>query len=131
MAIELTGVIYMRRITDTYNSGAEQQSFRIFSRMCGRQAADQVRLVTTMWDQVPDDDTSVLQTQNRLETEWGYLLSAGALYRTFYNTSESAWEIVDGLGYERKALLLQHELVNMGKKLEETTAAIHAPDNEV
>jgi len=94
------------------------------------QAADRVRLVTTMWDKV-DDDTSALQTQSRLEAEWGSLLSAGALYRNFYNTSESAWEIVDGLGYERKALLFQLELVNMKKKLEETTAGMRAPEYEV
>jgi len=130
MAIELTGVIYLRRITDTYSSGAEQQSFRIFSGMCGMQAADRVRLVTTMWDKV-DDDRSALQTQSRLEAEWGPLLGAGALYRNFYNTSESAWEIVDELGYERKALLFQLEVVNMRKKLEETTAGMRAPEYEV
>jgi len=130
MAIELTGVIYMRRITDTYSSGAEQQSFRIFSGMCGTQATDRVRLVTTMWDQV-GDDTSALQTESRLKAEWEFLISAGALYQNFYNTPESAWEIVDGLGYERKALLLQRELVNMGKTLKETTAGMRAPEYEV
>ncbi|KIM57533.1 hypothetical protein SCLCIDRAFT_1219370 [Scleroderma citrinum Foug A] len=129
-AIKLTGVIYMCRITDTYSSRAEQQSFRIFYGMCGRKAAGQVRLVTTMWDQV-DDDTSAWQRQNRLEIEWESLLSAGALCRQFYNTSESAWEIVYGLGYQRKVLLLQRELVDERRKLKKTTAGMRAPENEV
>lgn len=131
MAIELTGVIYMRRITDTYSSGTEQQSFRIFSGMCGMQATDRVRLVTTMWDQAGDDTSALHETESRLKAEWEFLISAGALYQKFYNTPESAWEIVDGLGYEKKALLLQHELVNMGKTLKETTAGMRAPENEV
>lgn len=130
MAIKLTGVIYMCRITDTYSSGAEQQSFRIFSGMCGKEAAGRVRLVTTMWDQV-HDITSALQTQSRLEAEWRSLLSAGALCQKFSNTSESAWEIVYGLGAQRGALLLQLELVDMRRKLAETTAGMRAPENEV
>ncbi|KAL4071605.1 hypothetical protein V8B97DRAFT_409681 [Scleroderma yunnanense] len=125
----LTGVIYMHRITDTYESGTAYQSFRIFSGMCGEKAADRVRLVTTMWDEEYEQPRS-LQMESRLKTEWGSLLNAGASYERFYNTADSAWQIVNGLGYQRKALLLQREIVDMGKKMEETTAGMRVPREE-
>ena len=123
--MEITGVIYTHRITDTHSAGSELQSFQIFSGICGRDAADRVRLVTTMWDEVHDQSTAE-QTEDRLKHEWSTLLNAGASYQKFTNSSESAWDIVGKLGYERKALLLQTELAD-GKKLEETTAGRRVP----
>ena len=129
MSIEITGVIYTHRITDSHSTGSELQIFQILSGICGRGAADRVRLVTTMWDEV-DDQSTAEQTEDRLKDEWRSLLNAGASYQRFTNSSESAWDIVRGLGYERKALLLQVELVD-GTKLERTTAGRHAPGDAV
>ncbi|KAI6024092.1 hypothetical protein PISMIDRAFT_572521 [Pisolithus microcarpus 441] len=51
-SIELTGVIYTQNITDGGRSSTDMQGFQLCRRLCGDQAAKQVRLVTTMWDEV-------------------------------------------------------------------------------
>ncbi|KAL4077508.1 hypothetical protein J3A83DRAFT_1591654 [Scleroderma citrinum] len=120
-SIELTGVIFTYRITDTHVSGTELASLRIASALCGGDAADRVRLVTTMWDDV--DVESAKDTENTMKTEqWKSLLDKGARYERFYNTRESAWKIIDSLGNNKKALLLQRERVDIGMPLARTAA---------
>ena len=90
------------------------------------------RLTEFDWQQDHvDDEQSALQTESRfqadLESHLGVNANATSTYRRFANSSDSAWKIVDGLGYERRALL-QLELVHSGKKLEETTAGMCTPE---
>ncbi|KAL4071610.1 hypothetical protein V8B97DRAFT_1961131 [Scleroderma yunnanense] len=123
-SITLTGVIYTHSISDTHDSGTNQSSFRIFSDLCGAEAADRVRLVTTMWDDADVESAEALE--NTLQDgSWKSLLHAGACYQRFQNTTQSAWEIVLGLGDTKKTLLVQKELVDMRMKLEQTTSGRH------
>ncbi|KIK17565.1 hypothetical protein PISMIDRAFT_222849 [Pisolithus microcarpus 441] len=79
-----------------------------------------------MWDDPQDEsDTSTEEDrESRLkEEQWRFLIHEGARCARFLNTPESAWDIVHGLGVERKeSLLLQRELVDMKKPLKQTTA---------
>lgn len=118
-SVELTGVIYTHRINTSHTRDAQLTGLRIFAALCGDEAADRARLVTTMWDEVNVDD--VVATENTIRAEWKLLLDAGSRYERFDNTGESAWNIVRGLGGNRKTLLLQRELVS-GMKLTQTTA---------
>jgi len=66
------------------------------SFVCVTGAADRVRLVTAMWDDV--DIVSDMQSmEDQLKsTHWKTLLRAGACYEHFHNTRESVWEIDSG-----------------------------------
>ncbi|KAI6041766.1 hypothetical protein EDC04DRAFT_1163946 [Pisolithus marmoratus] len=120
-SIEPTGVIYTQSITDKSRSATDAQGFQLFRRLCGEKAADRIRLVTTMCDEVEASEAhNVEETLQR--TEWQSLIEEGARPEIFDNTSETAWKIVRDLGNTKKTLLLQEELVDMGRVLEDTTA---------
>ncbi|KAI6161786.1 hypothetical protein EDD17DRAFT_645051, partial [Pisolithus thermaeus] len=109
-SVMLTGIIYTHDIT-VQCARTEERNFRILSKMCGEGAIDRLRLVTTMWD-----DTSLpeaVEMERVLKEEYAKpLLDAGSGYKRFDNTPESAWEIVEDLGDEKKALKFQEETVD-------------------
>ena len=119
----------MRRITDD-NSGTELRSFKTLASWCGPEAADRVRLVTTMWDNV--DVMSDAQSMEDIlkATHWKSLLKEGARYQRFLNTSESAWEIVLGIGETKKPFLVQ-DLLDLRGHMTIETSKIAAEDNIV
>ncbi|KAI6146561.1 P-loop containing nucleoside triphosphate hydrolase protein [Pisolithus thermaeus] len=120
-SIELTGVIYTHNLGGGSMGAVDEQSFQLLCRMCGNEAADRVRLVTTMWDEV--DESEAVEMEETLKgTQWQSFIQAGAQPRRFVNTPKSAWDIVESLGTTTKTLLLQKEMVDMGKALEGTTA---------
>ncbi|KAI6104956.1 P-loop containing nucleoside triphosphate hydrolase protein [Pisolithus croceorrhizus] len=126
--VKLSGIIYTHRITDNRMSGSLCKNLDMFSRLCGDRAAERVRLVTTMWDRVKD--TRLAESRvSQLETNfWKPLIEAGARHKRFEgNSSRCAWEIVQDLNGGAEALLLQEELVDAGRNLNETTAgkALH------
>ncbi|KAI6103005.1 hypothetical protein F5141DRAFT_244382 [Pisolithus sp. B1] len=123
-SIELTGVIYIHSITNNSMSPADVQSAGLLGHLCGNKAADRVRLVTTMCDQVEELDADNAEGIPEI-TDWRSLVEAGARAESFDNTSEEAWKIVEGLENTKKALLLQEELVDMEKRLEDTAAGKH------
>ncbi|KAI6113564.1 P-loop containing nucleoside triphosphate hydrolase protein [Pisolithus croceorrhizus] len=120
-SIKLTGVVYTQDVTDNSWSPTDMQGFQLLGRLCGDEAADQVRLVTTMWDVADKLEADEMEGMLK-ETQWQPLIQAGAQPQRFNNTSESAWNIVEGLGNTTKTLLIQKELVDMGKAMGDTTA---------
>ena len=123
-ALRLTGIIYLHRITDNRMSGSAYKNLQLFGRLCGNVPLPRVRLVTTMWDSTKDYSVG-----NRRETElksdfWKPLIDKGASSVRFMNTEETAWKIVKDLGGEKDSdLLLQEEIVEQEKHLNETEAA--------
>ena len=92
----------------------------MFSQLCGDNAAKRVRLVTTMWD-VADTNTAESRVTELEDTFWKPLIDAGARHRRFRNTPESAWNIIrDAIG-DSEVLLIQEELVDAKRRLNETT----------
>ncbi|KAG6329602.1 hypothetical protein ID866_9488 [Astraeus odoratus] len=78
-----------------------------------------------MWDKVHRkcwDEETTEKERGLNTTLWKSLIDIGARCERFYNTWASAWEIVRKLGYMKRALLLQKELVDEGMFLEDTTA---------
>ncbi|KAI6041767.1 hypothetical protein EDC04DRAFT_2565170 [Pisolithus marmoratus] len=120
-SIELTGVIYTHDISAVGSVATDVQNLQLLVGLCGDEAVDRVRLVTTMCNEVnksqADEAEGILA-----RTRWRSLIQAGARVKRFDNTSETAWEIVRGLGDTKKTLLLQKELVQTGKALRGTTA---------
>ncbi|KAL4062052.1 P-loop containing nucleoside triphosphate hydrolase protein [Scleroderma yunnanense] len=100
--LERSGIIYTHRITDNRMSGSVSKNLDLFGRLCGDKAAEHVLLVTTMWDRARDPNI--------------------AASRKIENTTESAWDIVSDVVGGTEAVLLQEELVDAERKLNETTA---------
>lgn len=119
-SIRLTGVIYTHYVM-VGRTTSEEHNLRVLANICGREAMDQVQLVTTMWDKAYF--SSALWAEKELKEEcWKPLLDAGACYGRFDNTPQSAWAIVESLGNQKKGLLFQREMVDMGTNLLKTSA---------
>ena len=103
-------------------SGSVNKNLDMFGRLCGDNAAKRVRLVTTMWDKVKDShlaETRVAQLEGNF---WKPLIDAGARHQRFENTPKSAWDIVRDATGDPEVLLLQEELVDTERRLNETNA---------
>ena len=95
----------------------------VFGRLCGDNAVEHVRLVTTMWGKVKDRNSAENRVQQLEGTFWKPLIDEGARHRRFENTHDSAWKIIHDATGDSEALLLQEEMVDCGRRLHETTAA--------
>ncbi|KAI6006736.1 hypothetical protein EDC04DRAFT_2781570 [Pisolithus marmoratus] len=120
--IKLTGIVYTHRITDNRMSGSVCKNLDMFSRLCGEDAAKRVRLVTTMWDKVKDRNLAESRVGQLQGNFWEPLIRAGAQHKRFKNSPQSAWDIVGSLMGEGEAVLIQEELVDVERRLNETTA---------
>ncbi|KAG6327552.1 hypothetical protein ID866_11536, partial [Astraeus odoratus] len=118
--INLAGIIYTHRITDSYVFG--RKNLDLLAKMCGDKATMRVRMVTTMWDKIRDQTVAETRVELLEKDFWRPLLDAGAQHRQFRNTFKDAWDIVDDLVGETVTLLLQEELVDASMQLSETTA---------
>lgn len=112
----------MHRITDNRMSGSICKNFDLFNRLCGDRAVERVRLVTSMWDSIANKDTANVRASELQGSFWKPLIDEGAKYKEFQNTQVSAWSIIRDVTGESKALLLQEELVDAKRRLNETTA---------
>ncbi|KAI6156078.1 P-loop containing nucleoside triphosphate hydrolase protein [Pisolithus thermaeus] len=121
--VKLSGIIYTHRITDNRISGSVCKNLDMFARLCGDKAASGVRLVTTMWDTVKDITIAENRVSQLESNFWKPLINEGARHKRFEgNSPRCAWEIVGGLTEGGEVLLLQEELVDVARKLNETTA---------
>ncbi|KAG6330143.1 hypothetical protein ID866_8947 [Astraeus odoratus] len=103
-------------------SGSVCKNLDLFAKMCGDKAAKRVRMVTTMWDNAVNQTIAKTREKQLEKDFWRPLLDAGAQHKRFQNTFKDAWDIVDELVGEREVLLLQEELVDASRHLNETTA---------
>ena len=127
--IKLAGIIYLHRITDNRMSGSPHRNLRMFGELCGDQAVKKVVLVTTMWDRVKKDPAKNQDTHNQRENQlfdnyWKTMRDHGASTARFSNSAESAWQIIDTIlkQHEAEVLLLQEEIVDLKRALNETHA---------
>ncbi|KAL4068472.1 P-loop containing nucleoside triphosphate hydrolase protein [Scleroderma yunnanense] len=120
--VKLAGVIYTHRITDNHMPASACKNVDMFRRVCGNKAAAQIRFVTTMWDRVRDRNIAESRLSELEHIFWQPLIEEGARHEKFSNTQQSAWDIIRGLGEDKETLLLQEELVDAERRLNETTA---------
>lgn len=124
--IKLTGLIYLHRITDIRMKGAPLSNLRMFAELCGDVAMHQVILISTMWQEEPESEKALLR-ESELKTKfWKPLIDRGSrVDRLERSNSEESWRIVEQLielKEEREPVLLQEELVELQRKLNETQA---------
>jgi hypothetical protein len=123
--VKLSGLVYLHRITDNRMAGSPHKNLRMFGELCGDVAMTQVRLVSTMWGKVKPDVGEGRERELR-EKFWKHFIEKGSEIDRLRDTrGEEAWRIVDRLirdSKKRDAVLLQEELVELEKQLNETAA---------
>jgi len=102
----------------------------MFQQLCGTNALRNVILTTTYWDRVSNEVGSRREAQLMSEF-WEPMTRQGSRVARFQpSTYESAWDLIDQFDTitdvtnttRRPALKLQTEIVDEGKKLDETSA---------
>jgi hypothetical protein len=103
--------------------GSFLKNYDMFGQLCGDEALANVVLVTTMWGRTPEEE-GASREQELKQNFWAVMLGHGSLTARYMHTHESAWEIVDMLLPKERlhSLLIQRELVDLGKTIPETAA---------
>ncbi|KAI6006285.1 kinase-like domain-containing protein [Pisolithus orientalis] len=95
--VKITGVIYTHRTTDNRMPTSVRENLAKFCELCGENAVQYVRLVTTRWDKASDAG-KVPSWVSLFEGDWWKPpTAAGARHEQFLNTQNSALTIVNGL----------------------------------
>jgi len=123
--INIATILYLHRISDNRMSQSAMKNLRIFSSLCGQKAMPNVVIVTTMWGYIPKE-LGIRREQHLKREVWKDMLGNGCKVGRFEHTYESAWSIIGNLAAKNSGatLLIQEEMGNIGKSLNETRAGI-------
>jgi len=129
LGVELKGVIYIHRITDIRYGRAAIKTFEIFKKICGQTALNNVLLITSRWSEV-NAATGAERERQLKDKFWAYMLGHGSNMSRFHGDRPSAISLVSQLLQKDTVVLqLQKELVDEGKRLDDTTAGAYVSDN--
>ncbi|KAH8702822.1 P-loop containing nucleoside triphosphate hydrolase protein [Phaeosphaeriaceae sp. PMI808] len=105
--MNLRGVIYIQRITDTRISGSSRRSLEILDTICGIPASANITFVTTMWDKLgPDAGTvGIERTEEMKRLFLAKFIERGARVEEHTGTTQSAQGII------RKILLCNQPIM--------------------
>ncbi|KAH0828987.1 hypothetical protein J3R83DRAFT_2432 [Lanmaoa asiatica] len=120
----LSGILYLHRITDNRMAGTPLKNLRVFRKLCGKDALENVYLTTTMWDEV--DPMVGERRLDELKTDyWKTMMNRGAHVARCRSDDDSPQKLIRLILAQedaRKALLLQEEMGELRKELKETAA---------
>ena len=103
--------------------GLPSVHFGMLQKLCSPSALQNVLLTNTQWPKVDPEAGGSREKTLRDHSHWRELVAKGAAIERFMGTSESGLELIDKLmKKEPKPLLIQPQMVNEGKVLEETDA---------
>ena len=101
--------------------GSPLKHLKMFQNLCGTEALKNVVLVTTMWDEVGEEEGK--NRENELTANyWKAMIDLGCHTSRFYNNTKSALDIVSQFQDARCTVLLQKEMVDLHLELAETSA---------
>ena len=123
----LTGILYIHRITDVRMSGTPHRNLRMFGELCGDKSTRNLVFLTTMWDKARNIKEAENREAQLKERYWNVMIHHGATVERFYvngSGPQSPWLIVDRMIHRHQLghALLQEEMVDVGKRLNETNA---------
>jgi hypothetical protein len=99
------------------------RNLSMFRELCGENALHNVILTTTMWDELGEDSIVGATREYELRTKiWKPMMDRGCKIARFAGTRESAWQLISTFNHSHYPVKLQEELVDQGKKLNETSA---------
>lgn len=117
----LTGIIYLHRISDQRMDGASMKNLRMFRRLCGTNNFRMVKLATTMWEKVSEEEGARRQDQLKKEY-WKDMIDQGSTVHRISDDPQDAIKLVKSfLGGTTTILQLQDEL-RRGRTLGQTEA---------
>lgn len=130
------GIIYLHRIADNRMSGSSKSNIDMFKALCGYSTYSNVAIATTFWNQ--QERRTFAQREAELKDNPGFfggIISEGArlfrhgeLGQDVQQLRDSAHTIVRHVVAQSRlapvVLLIQHELVDEHKALEQTAAGI-------
>ena len=120
--IHLSGLLFFHRISDNPIGGSAVKYRKMFQNLCGNEALKNVILVTTMWDEVGEEEGRYCETELFTKSEyWKTMLDLGCRTSRFYNNTESARDIISQFQDARCTVLLQREMVDLRLELVETS----------
>ena len=118
----LTGIIYVHRISDVRFTGTAAKSFKTLLAMCGDRALRNVVIVTNMWGKVTPE-VGDARKEELANSFFKRALDNGAKFIAHDDTVESTHNIIRTiLDNQQVTLRIQKEIVHQGKMIEETAA---------
>ncbi|KAM0446062.1 hypothetical protein ACHAO4_009507 [Trichoderma viride] len=127
--IQLAGIVYLHRITDTRVSGSSLKNIRILKNICGEDAFDRVVLATTMWstlDSMEGGHEIGLQRCEELQHSkfWGEMIQKKSIMKKHDGSAASALSIISELVDRECSVVLniQKQMVDQNLSLDETDA---------
>ncbi|QRV78130.1 50S ribosome-binding GTPase [Ceratobasidium sp. AG-Ba] len=121
---QLTGIIYLHRITDRRMTGVSVRNFSTFRELCGAETLSNVVLVTNMWSDPPTKDQENRETQLRDKHFQKALQQGATLTRRPRMGRDSAHEIIRiVLNKDPVVMQIQREMVRQGRNFFDTGAA--------
>lgn len=123
--INLTGVIYVQRITDNRMQGSSLRCLRLLKKLCGPEYYGNIVLVTTMWGNITQKEGEERENNLRnVDAYWGELLRQGATFqRHFPRGNASALRVITHLLEKTPAVLnFQRELFKAHGVIADTSA---------
>lgn len=130
------GIVYLHRIADNRMSGSSKRNIDMFKALCGYSTYSNVAIATTFWNQ--QDRRTFIQREAELRddpaffgsivTEGARLFRHGELGQDERQLRGSAHAIIRHVVAQSRlapvVLLIQHELVDEHKALEQTAAGV-------
>lgn len=126
--IKLSGIIYLHRISDVRVGGSGVKNLRIFRELCGengQSAMACVALVTTFWGGESKENGDRREQQLKTSSSfWSQIIAKGGKVFRHDQGVLSGQRIISYLvgRKERMTLEIQRDMVDRGKKLEDTGA---------
>lgn len=127
---QLSGILYLHRITEPRFHGSAKRNLRMFQQLCGTKNLDSVILATIHWSDkegkgYPEDEGQ-RKVKELIETEefWGGMVARGSRVERHDGSKESARNIISNL-VDRKirvVLDIQKQLIDQNKSLDDTDA---------
>jgi len=129
LGVQLKGIVYMQRITDIKMTGSSMKTLQIFQKICGETALRNVLLITSRWGEV-EESLGASRERELRDDFWAYMLGKGSRLSRFHGDRQSAITLVGQVLVQDSVVLdLQHELVDKGKRLNETSAGAFVNDD--
>ncbi|KAI9863924.1 MAG: hypothetical protein M1824_005962 [Vezdaea acicularis] len=123
LGVKLTGIIYLREITEARMKGSAVKNLDMMLKLCGTDALANVVLVTTKWDALQDEEIGREREKELREDFWKVPLQYGAKMERHNNTQDSALRVLShALGNPEIVLEIQREIVDEKKSLVQTAA---------
>ncbi|KAF9037268.1 hypothetical protein BJ165DRAFT_1375564, partial [Panaeolus papilionaceus] len=91
-------ILYLTPISSTRLPGTQRQVLKTFNALTGVKAADNVTIVTTMWDNIWGEHATKRAEDNYQQLQndiWKDFIDEGAQMTQFHNTRKSALSILD------------------------------------